>query len=276
MTRPALSLIALAILIVSPSIGAAQAPATLPSWTLLDQTTPEPIVPGVAYIKKSITSSTASKNSAKTLHLITFDNRTATLKLIDQGNNPKDPNYKNLAAAMQENFCIAGCNGGFFMKDFSPGGLTIIDGKHIGTFATSGNYSGAVAARTDGSLSLLWQEEVDISPDIRNFVQAGPRLVLEGKPKTVYDWSQHRNRTFILTDGGSQWAIGLCTSISLPDLAIALANPAVISELKVWRALNLDGGTSSSFYFNRGAGKAPFYFSGAKIAVRNFLGIIPR
>jgi uncharacterized protein YigE (DUF2233 family) len=280
MPRPPLlppTLAALSLILIASKGGAhAQTPNPLPSWTLVHQSKPDPIVPGVTYIKKSIAASSALIKSGKTLHLITFDTRVATLKLIDQGNDPKKPAYLNLADAMQQNFCIAGCNGGYFMEDFSPGGLTITGGKHIGKFTNHSLYSGTVVVQSNGSMRLLWQDEVNLTPDIKELLQAGPRLVLEGKPKILYDWNVHRNRTFILTDGGSQWAIGLCTTISLPDLALALANPEIISELKVWRALNLDGGTSSSLYFSRGAGKRPFDFTGFKPVVRNYLSIAPR
>jgi uncharacterized protein YigE (DUF2233 family) len=273
---PAINALFLILILAAIGIGHASPPNPLPTWTLLKQTDPEAIVSGVTYIKKSIAAASPAGKAPIALHLITFDNRLATLKLIDQGNDPRNPNYRNLADAMQQTFCVAGCNGGYFMKDFSPGGLTISNGISIGKFSTSGTYSGAVVAHSDGTLRLLWQNEVNITPDIKNFLQTGPRLVLDGEPKTAYDWEKHRNRTFILTDGGSQWAIGLCTTISLPDLALVLANPEIISELKVWRALNLDGGTSSSLYFNRGAGRRPFDFTGFKSVVRNYLGVAPR
>ncbi|MEM7144727.1 MAG: phosphodiester glycosidase family protein [Verrucomicrobiota bacterium] len=251
-------------------------PNPLPTWTLIRSSPPEPIVPGVSYIKKSIAVQDSEIKTGKTLHLITFNNQTATLKLIDQGDDPKNPPYKNLADAMQQNFCIAGCNAGYFMEDFSPAGLTISGGQSIGSFTTHSLYSGTVVVTSNGALKLLWNNETKLTSDITELVQAGPRLVLEGKPKTAYDWNKHRNRTFILTDGGSNWAIGLCTTISLSDLALVLANPEIVSELKVWRALNLDGGTSSSLYFSRGAGKRPFEFTGFKSVVRNYLGITQR
>ncbi|MEM8954158.1 MAG: phosphodiester glycosidase family protein [Verrucomicrobiota bacterium] len=253
-------------------------PKPLPTWNLVNSAEPQPIAPGVAYIKKSIavSDSDSAFNRNKTLHLITFNNRVATLKVIDQGDDPRDPPYDDLADAMQQNFCVAGCNGGFFTEDFAPGGLVITSGQAIGSFTTHSLYAGTILVSSDGALALLWNDETKITPDIAHLIQAGPRLVLEGKPKTVFGWEPHRNRTFILTDGEENWAIGLCTKISLSDLAVVLANPKIISEVNVQRALNLDGGTSSSLYFSRGAGKRPFEFNGFKPVVRNYLGITKR
>ncbi len=76
-------------------------------------------------------------------------------------------------------------------------------------------------------------------------------------------------------DGGTWFAIGLSDSFTLAQLGEVLANPEFSPSRKIYRALNLDGGTSSGFYLNRGARAEPIHVEPFK-KVRNFVGIVPR
>ncbi|MDC0275335.1 phosphodiester glycosidase family protein [Verrucomicrobiales bacterium] len=67
----------------------------------------------------------------------------------------------------------------------------------------------------------------------------------------------------------------MCDSLTLAELSEVLAMPDLLPGVKVTRALNLDGGTSSGFYFDTGAGNPDVYISPIK-RVRNFVGISPR
>jgi hypothetical protein len=61
--------------------------------------------------------------------------------------------------------------------------------------------------------------------------------------------------------------------VTLAQLAKILATAGITPDLKVQRALNLDGGSSSAFWF---AGeREPFSISEQK-TVRNFLGVAPK
>jgi len=57
-------------------------------------------------------------------------------------------------------------------------------------------------------------------------------------------------------------------------LAKILATPSLAEDLKIERALNLDGGSSSAFWFARENGSA-FSISEQK-SVRDFVGIVPK
>jgi hypothetical protein len=61
--------------------------------------------------------------------------------------------------------------------------------------------------------------------------------------------------------------------VTLAELGKILATPGLAPELKVQRALNLDGGSSSAFWF---AGeRGPFSISEQK-GVRNFVAVVAR
>jgi hypothetical protein len=61
--------------------------------------------------------------------------------------------------------------------------------------------------------------------------------------------------------------------VTLADLAGILTTP-VGADLKFQRALNLDGGSSSAFWFTRGNGSV-FSISEQK-TVRDVIGVVPK
>ena len=58
-------------------------------------------------------------------------------------------------------------------------------------------------------------------------------------------------RTFAATGTNDRALLGVCSEISLAELAAILATTRLADDLKIQRALNLDGGSSSAFWFAR-------------------------
>lgn len=244
-------------------------------WEVLDTTgnfTGEPL----QYVKKVVQKKgeTASFFSKKSIHLAVFDSRHFDLKVIDNGSADKAA-YPDVTTAMQRNFCPAGVNGGFFLKSYAPSGLQIADGKRTGKFGTAKLLSGVISSDAKGNIQLLRRAEFKDGPGIQNLLQAGPFLVDKGTTVAGLSNESPRRRTFVLTDGKGKWALGLCDSLTLAELSKVLAMPDLLPGIEITRALNLDGGTSSGFYFDTGAGNPDVYISPIK-RVRNFVGISPR
>ena len=66
------------------------------------------------------------------------------------------------------------------------------------------------------------------------------------------------------------------SSVTLAELGVILADPALVpTGMKIKRALNLDGGSSTALWVQRPGAEAPFYLSEFGI-VRDFVGIVPR
>jgi uncharacterized protein YigE (DUF2233 family) len=104
-------------------------------------------------------------------------------------------------------------------------------------------------------------------------LQCGPFLVDRGRPVPGLNDTRPARRTFIVTGGSDRAAIGLCSDVTLAQLGKILATPAVAPDLKVQRVLNLDGGSSSAFWF---AGeRGPISISEQK-AVRDFVALVPK
>ena len=102
-------------------------------------------------------------------------------------------------------------------------------------------------------------------------VQCGPLLVDGGRPVKGLDDTRVARRTFALV-GADRAALGFCPEASLAGLAAILTSPSLAQDLKIQRALNLDGGSSSAFWFKRADGST-FSISEQK-NVRDFVGIV--
>jgi hypothetical protein len=103
-------------------------------------------------------------------------------------------------------------------------------------------------------------------------LQCGPFLVDGGKAVPGLNDTRSARRTFILI-GGDRAALGFCSSVTLAELGDILATPGIVADLKVQRALNLDGGSSSAFWFTGENG--PFSIRELK-RVRNFVVVVPK
>ena len=68
--------------------------------------------------------------------------------------------------------------------------------------------------------------------------------------------------------------LGLSGTFTLAELGEVLSHADFSPSRKLHRALNLDGGSSSGLYFERGSGD-PVGIEPYK-TVRNFVGIVPR
>ena len=249
-------------------------------WDLVDSAAPESLGDGISYVRKSVRAAGDSGFfSKKTFDLVFFEARFFTLKVIDEG-AAAAPVHEGIAEAMQANFCLAGCNGGFFHPDYRPLGLMVANGVRTHKIETSKLLSGMVVADADaGGLKLLRRAEFRDRKGISALLQAGPFLVDQGAAVTGLSSQPARRRTFLLWNGkagnAGQWAMGVTSSLTLADLGAALADQDVITEFAVHRALNLDGGSSTGMYFDRGAGEKDFIMRPLK-RVRNYLGIAPR
>ena len=83
-----------------------------------------------------------------------------------------------------------------------------------------------------------------------------------------------QRRTFAATGTNDRAWVGVSSELSLAELATILATTQLADDLKIQRALNLDGGSSSAFWFARANGDA-FSILEQK-PVRDFVAVIPK
>ncbi len=199
------------------------------------------------------------------LHVATFDDRRHTLRVID---NPAD-SRSSLAQAMRRERCEAGINGGFFHADWRPLGLMVSGGRLIHPMERARLLSGVLAVTRDGP-RLLRYKEYRFGPATRDGLQAGPFLVDGGVPVRGLHNDRRERRSAVVTDGRHGWGILASGPLGLADLAEILASGDGATGFKVARALNLDGGSSTAFWSERGGGAAIEEFG----YVRNFLAVV--
>ncbi|PZR76111.1 MAG: hypothetical protein DLM73_03560 [Chthoniobacterales bacterium] len=206
-------------------------------------------------------------NEEATLDLALFSTKTAAVRVIDNATGAND-----LSAAMPPAHALAGVNGGYFDPQNAPVGLLIGDGKLIAPFRKARLLSG-VMIFSNGRLQLFRSAEYSFRKNIVAALQCGPFLVDGGKPVPGLNATRSARRTFIVTGGADRAAIGFCSSVTLAELGDILATPRIVPDLKVQRALNFDGGSSSAFWF---AGeRGPFSIPEQK-TVRDFVAVVPR
>lgn len=202
-----------------------------------------------------------------TLNLALFSAKSATLRVID------NPNGAALATVMQREHCLAGVNGGYFDPENAPLGLTISDGRPIAPLRRAKLLSGIIIV-TSSRVQLL--RTAEYSPARKTVVaalQCGPFLVDHSRPVPGLNDTRAARRTFVATEESGRAAIGVASEATLAQLGEILATNGSAGDLKVRRALNLDGGSSSAFWIAESGG--PFSISEQK-TVRNFVAVTPK
>lgn len=224
---------------------------------------------GVEYVVKQIAGPTKAE-----IKLIFFDEQQCALRVVANGGRQTALSLAEIGLA--EN-ALAVCNGGYFNAggDFGPSGLEIAAGIRTGKPVADPWFGGLMVKQ--GRASLVWSNEFQDATDISEFVQCSPWLVSVGRVWPVPPSKEpepRNNRTFIMTDAAGRWAIGTCKRTGLLELAHILVTPGIISEMKVNRALNLDGGPSTGLWCRSADGRDHFDKSGW--AVRNAIVVMPR
>jgi len=234
-------------------------------WTVTSSQTERGTTASVEHRRVVVTESNTDEEATLDLALLTT--KSATLRVID---NPTGEN--DLATLMPRENCLAGVNGGYFDPENKPVGLLISGGKLIAPLRKARLLSGVLVASA-GRVQLFRTAEYSPKRKADEALQCGPFLVDRGQPVPGLNDTRSARRTFVLTSGPDRAAIGFCSGVTLAQLAKILATRGIAPDLKAQRALNLDGGSSSAFWF---AGeRAPFSISEQK-TVRNFLGVVSK
>jgi uncharacterized protein YigE (DUF2233 family) len=174
---------------------------------------------------------------------------------------------ENLADVMRRENFIAGVNGGYFDARFRPLGLRVIEGTTRSPFIRARLLTGVLCASSRG-IEIVRRSEFSQKKKCMSAVECGPFLIDGGTAVRGLDQSRRAGRTFAAVTRVGTATLGVSSDLSLAELASALA---ALPDFKIWRALNLDGGSSSAFWFRKKDGGA-FSISEEK-SVRDFVGI---
>ncbi len=234
-------------------------------WAILS-TDLEPGGAGVVHRHAVLENAAAGRRAV--VDLAIFPAKSCTLRIIQNQDGAN-----NLAEAMTREKCLAGVNGGYFDADFAPIGLRIVDGQMIAPPRRARLITGALMASARG-VQIVRAREFSRKRKVDAALQCGPFLVDLGKHVRGLDDSHLARRTFAATGLNDRALLGVCSEISLAELADILATTPLAEDFKIQHALNLDGGSSSAFWFARENGTA--YSTPEQKTVRDFVGVVPR
>lgn len=243
------------------------------TWKLVEQpeTTESPVRPGMTYTKQVLRRDSDGKTV--TVQLALFNSTNFRLSVIDLGAGASSI-YSSIRDAFHRNGCLAGVNGGFFQEDFRPLGLMVAAGQKIHRLENSKLLSGVIYC-DDKGIHLMRRAAFVDHPEITALLQAGPYLIEGGLPVRGLSPRNSDRRTFIATDWRRNWGIGTCSPLTLEELAELLSTVPFVTGWRIDRAINLDGGSSSAFYFSRPNQEGDVFVPNWK-RVRNLVGIAPK
>ena len=202
------------------------------------------------------------------VELAIFSTKSCRLTMVDRSTGPR----ADLEDVMANGNFVAGVNGGYFDPEYRPIGLLVVDGKVITPLQKARLLTGVLSsAAKKVQIARVSEFSMNQKPDAA--VECGPMIVDTGKPVKGLESTKSARRTFAAVAAGDKAAIGFCSDVTLADLSNVLAAVA-IPGFKIQRAINLDGGSSSAFWFKRANGGS-FSISEQK-PVRDFVAILPR
>lgn len=210
----------------------------------------------------------ASSGERASIEIAIFSTKFCRLRVIDQSSSPR----ADLEDVMARGNFLAGVNGGYFDPQYNPIGLLVVDGAMIAPLQRARLLSGVLSASAKKiQISRVAEFSLAQKPDAA--VECGPMLVDLGKSVRGLETTKIARRTFAAVTMGDKAALGFCSDVTLAGLSSILAI-VTIPEFKIQRALNLDGGSSSAFWFKRSNGSA-FSIPEQK-PVRDFVAVVPK
>jgi Phosphodiester glycosidase len=248
-------------LLVLPIALAASAQA---EWNILSAESE----PGRAAIEhRHLVVEDAAAGQRAAVDVAVFPAKSTALRVID------NPDGQSLGAVMKREKCMCGVNGGYFDTEFKPIGLRVVDGTTFSPLRRARLITG-ILLQSDRGIDVVRVSEFSRTKKIIAALQSGPFLVEGNKRIRGLNDSQLARRTFAGTTTNERAFLGVCSDVSLAELANILATTAIVADSKIRRAMNLDGGSSSAFWFAREDGSA-FSISGRK-PVRDLVGVVPK
>lgn len=238
-------------LVLSPSLSLADSP-----WTALRD--------GLEVSVRTLPKSEESRRLV--VHALRVDLTKSSLQLL----RPKKGRVDYVSAMRADSGAEAAINGSFFLEDQTPLGLLISEGVESNPLRKVD--WGVFSIGSSGEASLVHTRDWKSSKGVQFAIQAGPRLVVNGKPLTFRD-SMARRSALCLINSKTLIIVATENAVFMKDMADFLARSTSRGGMGCRYALNLDGGSSTHFVV---PGKAH------KVGVRGFdtvpvaIGVFPR
>src|SRR4029077_15349760 len=141
-----------------------------------------------------------------------FSAKSTALCVID------NPDGQGLGAVMKREKYVGGVNGGYFDTEFKPIGLRVADGTTFSPLRRARLVTG-ILLQSDRGIDVLRVSEFSRTKKIIAAVQSGPFLVEGNKRIRGLNDSQLARRTFAGTATNDRAFLGVCSDVSLAELA---------------------------------------------------------
>lgn len=199
------------------------------------------LTPGIDYT----TISKESSNRHGRVHAFRIDLHQYHLDLLPAKNMAQTSIFANQAATHQQ--VLLAINGGFFNPNLQPLGLRIKSGVTLSPLKKISWWGAFIIA--NNTATIISEKEYRYSPKISFAIQAGPRLLVNGKPNPLLRPGVAERSALGITRSGKV-IIAVTENLPLTTLELAeiLAGTEASGGLDCWQALNLDGGSSSQLY----------------------------
>jgi Phosphodiester glycosidase len=221
-----------------------------------------------ALVHKHVVLQGGTRNERITVDLAIFSTKSCGLRVLQN-----EGGAESLVDVMKHEKCLAGVNGGYFDEKFAPIGLRMANGQMIAPLQRGRLITGVLVASSRG-VQIVRSREFSQRRGVAAAIQCGPFLVDRGQPIGGLNNSRLARRTFAATTTGDRALVGVCSGVSLAELSKILATTSFAEDLRIERAMNLDGGSSTGFWFARENG-SEFSIPEQK-PVRDFVGIVPK
>src|SRR3990167_2731580 len=202
-------------------------------------------------LTKGIDYATISPNPAfplQKIHAFRIDLLKYRLSLI-VAKNYHQPSFFVTQAGSLINALIA-INGGFFSPDFQSLGLRVNKGDILSTTKNT-NWWGIFVIKKNRA-TIVSKSNFHYSKEIQLAVQAGPRLVINGRIPPLRGNLAERSALGITKEGKVIITVTQNIALGITQLANIMSASEKNGGLGCYNVLNLDGGSSSQLYAHIG------------------------
>jgi exopolysaccharide biosynthesis protein len=212
-------------------------------------------------LEKGLDYATLQTELGTKIHVLKIDLKRFEAKVLDA----RDLKSSTMAVKTlaEKSHALAAINANFFDSDGKPLGLVLQNGK-LKNPPKKVSWWASLLLK-DEAIEIARNVGAEASLKYQNGIQAGPRLVVNGKtlklkeefsPKSAVGIDRQGHLMLIATEGG----------IEINQFAAWLAKKEKAGGMGLWQALNLDGGSSTQFFAK--AGDLNLWVSGlAKVPV---------
>lgn len=158
-----------------------------------------------------------------------------------------DGQIRGLKELIETRGGLAGINGGYFESNLDPIGLLISNERVVHGLQKATLLSGIFYVR-NGRPWLARIREFPGTKGIQQAIQCGPFLVDGSRAVSGLENQRVAARTFIFSCGPGVWGFGICRAVTLEAMGDILARVPIVPDQHISRALNFDGGSSTTFY----------------------------